>query len=79
MPRAAPEVVDILTRWLDAAKRGEIVDVFVVGRGPGGDYTDDYAVSDVPDMLIEVRSASIRARVEQCRPAAIPATDATQH
>jgi hypothetical protein len=53
--------------------------VFVVGRGPGGDYTDDYAVSDVPDMLIEVRSASIRARVEQCRPAAIPATDATQH
>jgi hypothetical protein len=46
--------------------------VFIVGRGHQGDYADEYAVSDLPDMLIEVRSASIRARINDYQGATAP-------
>jgi hypothetical protein len=64
MPRPIAEVVELLTEWLDYAQRGLLSDVFMVGRRPDGEYLEAYEAADLPDMVLEVRGAVIRAQTD---------------
>ena len=59
--RPDPAVVELLESWLAYAKRGDVTDVLIVGRLPGGEYVDDWLIhKDMGDMVLEVRSTVIR-------------------
>ena len=58
--RAVPETVALLESWLADAKAGLVTDIAVVGRFWTGEYDEEYCTDDLPDLVLEVRSAVIR-------------------
>lgn len=47
----------------ESARRGDITDGFIIVRGQDGSYADMYYCDDLEEMIYEVGSAKIRARV----------------
>lgn len=51
----------------ESARRGDITDGFIVVRGQDGSYADMYYCDDLEEMIYEIQSAKIRARVAYIR------------
>ena len=67
--RADPAIVELLKSWLAYAKRGDVTDVLILGRLPGGEYVDDWLVrDDIGDMACELRSTVIRMQTQADEP-----------
>ena len=62
MPKPVREIVDMLEAMLVEARAGYITDLFMLCRGPGGEYADEYKTNDVDDMLYELGSVILRER-----------------
>jgi hypothetical protein len=58
------DVAELLITIAEEAETGDIVGVFVVMQGNGGSYNEAYLCDDMDEMLLEVGSAKIRARIE---------------
>lgn len=60
--RPNDDTVALLTELLDAAKRGELQDIFAVYRRGDGQYDSCFNTNDLDDLLYEVGGEVIRAR-----------------
>jgi hypothetical protein len=58
--RSVPAVIELLETWLAEARTGELTAVALVGRYRDGEYGEQSATDDLPDMVLEMRSAVIR-------------------
>jgi hypothetical protein len=55
-----PEVVALLEDFLEAARRGELVSIAVIGLDQAGEGIEGWTADDVPALVFEVRGAVIR-------------------
>ena len=60
--RACPELVALLGELHEAAKAGDITDIFIVLRDHDGEHDSCYQTNDLGDMLLQVRTEVIRAQ-----------------
>lgn len=67
MARPVPEVVAILRDLLEAAERGQIADVFVIYREPGGEYGSAFWTHDFEDLLVQIGTEHLYLRGRQGR------------
>lgn len=70
MPRRPrnPDVIALLEHWLALAEAGDLQGVLAVGLLRDGEYTEDWVVDDLADMVLEVRGTVIRATCDIERP-----------
>lgn len=61
MPTPDPEVIDLLERWLEAAQRGALQDVVLVGRFADGECVQDWQIAEehMDDIVLETRTTVI--------------------
>lgn len=62
MPKPDPHLVAMLETYLEAVKRGDITDGFVLFRCRDESYVYDYWTGDLPDMLYELGSTILAER-----------------
>jgi hypothetical protein len=67
VPRPVPEVVGILEGALYQARKGNIRSIFVLAQDRAGDYIAAYETDDLDDMLYELGSEIILARIASKR------------
>lgn len=67
MPRPVAAIVDILEGALCQARRGNIQSLFILARDSEGDYAPAYETNDLDDLLYELGSEILRARIETAR------------
>lgn len=68
MPKPDPKLVEMLSAYLDAARKGNITDAFLLVRYADEEYDHDYWTGDLPDMLYELGSAILTERIESPAP-----------
>lgn len=69
MPKPDPKLVEMLSAYLDAARKGNITDVFLLVRYADEEYDHDYWTGDLPDMLYELGTSILTERMAGTTPA----------
>jgi hypothetical protein len=67
MPKPDPTTIRVLELALACARKGEIQDVFILGRSPSGEYDYDYWTQDHADMLYELGTVILKERSQEQR------------
>ena len=62
MPRSNKALVALLDTLTEAARTGELTDVFIVTRACDDSYDSCYETDDLGDLLLHVRTEVIRAQ-----------------
>jgi hypothetical protein len=62
MPKPNPEAVAMLRDMLAAVEAGQLTEIFLLGRWPNGEYSYDFLVIDVPDLLYELGTVILTER-----------------
>lgn len=67
MPRPVAAVVDILEGALHQARQGNIRTLFILAQDADGEYAPAYETNDLDDLLYELGTEILRARIDSSR------------